>query len=448
MPKLKVLISSDNFTHPSGVGNQARAIIYQLLNDNFDVVQAAIISASPDNCPPPTIYKTQCGDVKVVSLGRINETVNFNLFVHLFEAEKPDAVILFQDPKYFVPAFNSVINLVRQKCPVIFVHVWDTHLVGDMRHFNRWMYESCDHISCISHQTRWFVEQVLKDTDPQIKPTLSYVGHGQDPENYKPLKLEEYATTKSELFKGKDYNFVVLMNNRNQLRKKQADLIYAWRLFNESLPPEEADKCCLVLHTELMSLVGTDLKNVADNFAGQSNIVFSVQKLPEVQLNHIVNCADVIVNLSNAAGFELNINEGMLAGKPIIANSTGGLIDQIGYQDDAGHPLTFNLNLKNNLENTRHGCWSYPLPNQKTITGSVPTPFLWDENAAIEDVVKGLQYWYSIPKEERQARGLQGRQWCFDRGLNCFDFSKAVVRDVNQTIQNFKPAQMFSIYPI
>jgi glycosyltransferase involved in cell wall biosynthesis len=238
---------------------------------------------------------------------------------------------------------------------------------------------------------------------------------------------------------------VALMLNNNQLRKKQSDLVEAWRLFTESLPADEAAKAVLVLHAQPVAQMGTDLPQVAACLAPKSNVIVSAAKHPEPIVNQLYNIADVAVNISNAEGFGLATNEAMLAGTPIIANVVGGLVDQIGFTKNS-LPVEWTPANYSALSSMQHGNWSYPVFGQRTIIGNPATPYLYDYNASIDDIVKGLQYWYNMDKEQREAYGLQGRQYAIERSLTADSFGSAVVRDIKSTIANYKPVEQFNIY--
>ena len=430
------------------VGNQCRHILFQLLKQGYEVQVVAILNCPPTKLPPTTKYETEFGSVMVTHTSGVNEQANLKPFYQVFKTFNPDSVIIFQDPKFY---FNLCIELskhIRSKCPILFVTVWDTYLLGKTAHFNQWIYQSVDHLSCISRQTEWFVKEVLKESKyPQHNPTVSYVGHGSDPEIFHPLPEAEYEKTKSELFAGKNYDFVAFMNGNNQGRKKMSDVIEAWRIFNEGLSPEARAKTALVLHTSLVTPYGTDLPAVANALAGDCNIIFSTQKLNEYTLNHLYNSADVVLNVSNAGGFELSVNEAALAGKVTITNQTGGIVDQTGYTKD-NQPLEWTPENFKQLSSYSPGSWCYPLYGQRTIIGSPPTPYLYDYNASIDDIVTGLQHWYLIPKPERQARGKENRHFAIKNGLTANTFATQVVADLKDLMTNFKPKPTFDLYEV
>ena len=87
------------------------------------------------------------------------------------------------------------------------------------------------------------------------KTLVTYVPHGINPETFKPLDntpegRELILKKKSELSKNKEYDFIVLYNNRNIRRKQTSDIILAYRTFCDSLPKDKSSKCLFLLHTQ------------------------------------------------------------------------------------------------------------------------------------------------------------------------------------------------------
>ena len=126
--------------------------------------------------------------------------------------------------------------------------------------------------------------------------------------------------------------FIVFYNNRNIRRKMPGDVILAFKTFCDSLSPEEADKCCLLMHTAPVDENGTDLPVVAKTLCPEYKVYFSANKIEPKQLNHLYNMADVTINIASNEGFGLGTCESLMAGTPIIVNVTGGLQDQCGFR--------------------------------------------------------------------------------------------------------------------
>ena len=83
---------------------------------------------------------------------------------------------------------------------------------------------------------------------------------------------------------------------------------------------------------------GTRFNKVREYLLGEDyeNIIYFRSKLSEKQLNYLYNIADVQILLTSNEGWGLTLTEAILAGTPIIANTTGGMQDQMRFVDDKG----------------------------------------------------------------------------------------------------------------
>jgi glycosyltransferase involved in cell wall biosynthesis len=430
-----ILIVSNSPLHPSGVAGQCRHICKQLWRDGFEV---HVIAYSLLADPAPREFHTWPAGEQVNIYNTKLEHEYFRdmpLLTGLIARLKPEALILFDDPRRFMALLDHS-SFIRSKMPMLFVTVWDTWMLPHpkgIQHYNRLIYDNFDTLLCISRQTEWFCKEVYSrpygDQRDNSTPQIAYVGHGSDPEVFKPTENEElknvpHGTMHQTVFGDKEADFVVLMVNQNMLRKKFPDLIEAWRIFYETLEPERAAKCLLLLKTFVSGPYGTNLDQVISAIAPCHNVMLLASIVDEAAMNEIYNLADVVVNISNAEGFGLTINEGMLAGKPVIVNMTGGLCDQA------------------------QGEWAVRLDNQRTIIGSaMGTPYLYDENCSIDAVAKAIRFWYDLPSAERARRGLKGREFCLGRsGLNSGAFARAVSSEVAGAIKAWTPRPLFHIY--
>ncbi len=63
-----------------------------------------------------------------------------DLLRRLLNIEKPDAIFLFTDPRYWVWLFQME-NEVRKQCPIIYLNIWDDYPAPM---YNKAYNESCD----------------------------------------------------------------------------------------------------------------------------------------------------------------------------------------------------------------------------------------------------------------------------------------------------------------
>ncbi len=182
----------------------------------------------------------------------------------LMDVEKPDAIMFFTDPRYWVWLFQME-NEIRKKIPMIYLNIWDD-LPAPL--YNKSFYESCDTLMAISKQTLNINKMVLGD---KVKgKILKYVPHGINEKIFYPItefmqaQNEALEKKKKEIFGDFKPEFVVFYNARNIRRKCTSDLIAAYATFCDKIGKEKASKCALLMHTQRTDENGTDLNAVVE----------------------------------------------------------------------------------------------------------------------------------------------------------------------------------------
>ena len=283
---------------------------------------------------------------------------------------------------------------------------------------------------------------------------LQYCPHGIDSECFTivPKNDPRLMDFKKRIFNGKDPEFVILYNSRNVHRKRTSNIVLAYRQFLDNLPKEQANKCVLVLHTELMQDQGTNLIAVKEALCPDYNIMFSPGKLSPQDMCLMYNIADVTVNISSNEGFGLSAAESIMCGTPIVVSVTGGLQDQIGQVDDEGKPVEFSADFgSNNVgKYKKHGPWAYPVwPVTRLIQGSIPTPYIFDDLVKWEDTAEGFMYWYLMGNKKREACGAEGRRWALNEGgLNSKNMGQMFIDGMEYVFSNWQKPKKFGIYSI
>ena len=133
--------------------------------------------------------------------------------------------------------------------------------------------------------------------------------------------------------------------NRNIKRKQPSDVILAFKLFVDSLPEEDRDSVCLVMHTHPVDENGTDLLAVKDMLFGYEkkyNIIFNDNRYPSNVMNLLYNATDGCALISSNEGWGLSLTEAMMCGKMIMATVTGGMQDQMRFENEKGEWIDFN----------------------------------------------------------------------------------------------------------
>jgi glycosyltransferase involved in cell wall biosynthesis len=455
MAKKKILLLSDDLRMASGIANVSKQLVLGTV-DKYDWVQLGAAIKHPDagkvfDLNDSVRESTGVKDASV-KIYPSDGYGNPDIIRQLLMIEKPDAILHFTDPRYWIWLYEME-HEVRQSVPLFFYHIWDD--LPDPK-YNRDYYESCDWIGCISKQTYGITKRVWswdkeKHWTPPADWQVSYVPHGINSDLYKPVEVPK--DFKESVFGEKEYEFVLYWNNRNIRRKQPVDVILAFDKFVQQLPKEKQDKVCLLMHTAPVEEHGTDLpRTIAECCSPETNVVFAPNRYSEEQLNYLYNMGDVTINVASNEGFGLATAESVMAGTPIIVNVTGGMQDQCGFEKD-GKYITAedyvkigSLNDKKQYENTKHGDWVKPIWPVRSTTGSVPTPYIFDDRVDFEDITTLIMDWYKTPKEDRNKAALNGREWMLGEGILSREaMCKTLVEGMEGAFENWKPKQKFKL---
>lgn len=350
----KILLLCDDIRMHSGVATMAREFVvnsahrYNWFNVGAAVQHAdkgKILDLSNDVNKQ---LKIDDSDVRVMPNNGYGDA---QLIRSVMKKEKPDAIFIFTDPRYWVWLFDLE-REIRNQIPIVWLNIWDEFPAPK---YNEHYYDSVDTLLAISKQTKLINELVLKEkANDKI---LEYIPHGIDSDVFRPLDEEndeEFQKFKSSVLQNKDYEFVVYFNSRNIQRKRPGDVILAYKHFCDLIGKEKAKKCALVMHTAPVDQHGTDLNAVKAALCDPEyvNVFFSASKISPVQMNGMYNIADVTMLISSNEGWGLSLTESMLAGTMIIPNVTGGMQDQCRFVDDKGEWFTPSADVPSNHRGT------------------------------------------------------------------------------------------------
>ena len=460
MAKKKILLLSDDLRMASGIANVSKQLVLGTA-DKYDWVQLGAAIKHPDagkvfDLSEDVRQRTGIEDANV-KIYPFDGYGNPDTIRQLLMIEKPDAILHFTDPRYWIWLYE-IEHEIRQSVPLLFYHIWDD--LPDPK-YNRDYYESCDWIGCISKQTYGITRRVWgwdKETH-WVKPAewqVSYVPHGINSELYKPVDVP--TEFKQSIFGDKEYEFVLYWNNRNIRRKQPIDVILGFDKFVEALAPDKRDKVCLLMHTEPVQEHGTDLpRTIAECCSPETNVIFAPNRYSEVELNYLYNIADVTINVASNEGFGLATAESVMAGTPIIVNVTGGLQDQCGFRDKGtGKLLTAedyveigSLHDRNKKAGVVWGDWVKPIWPVRSTTGSVPTPYIFDDRVDFEDITPLIMDWYKTPKEDRKKAAEKGIKWMKGDGLLSKEAMCDALSDgIEGVFKNWKPRKKYQLYSI
>jgi glycosyltransferase involved in cell wall biosynthesis len=459
MAKKKILLLSDDLRMTSGIGVMSKEFVMGTLQ-HYDWVQVGGAIKHPDegkiiNMNDSVRSATNIKDANL-TIYPVSGYGNQPLLRELIVREKPDAILHYTDPRFWGWLYEME-HEIRQNIPIYYYNIWDDWPAPQ---YNENFYESCDLIMNISKQTVAIVNEVSK-RKPRTDWDCTYIPHGIDENQYKPVTDEKEITEMNAMRKqltDDNIEFVVFYNNRNIRRKLSGDVIMAFKHFCDQLPKEQADKTCLLMHTQPRDQNGTDLPVVAKTMAPNYKVYFSENKLSEKQLNYLYNIADVTINMASNEGFGLGTCESLMAGTPIIVNVTGGLQDQCGFKlkdkfvtyKDYDEIKSFHddRKWKDNPDLT-WGDWVKPIwPSNRSLQGSIPTPYIFDDRCRWDDAGDKIKEWYDTSVEKRKEFGLRGREFVMsDESMMssrwmCNNF----IEHMDNAFDKWKPRKRYSLY--
>lgn len=370
MEKKKILVISDHALSSSGVGLQTRYLIQGLLEKNkykFLCLGAAmkhenynVIQVTPDFVIKP-----------------IDGFGNKEMIRVLLAQEKPDAIFIFTDPRFFMHIFEME-DEIHQICPIVYWHLWDATPKPE---FNKVLYESVDLINCIN----WPTYEFCKEWFPE---KTNYIPHAIPQNITYPLSDDKILAFKKKVLKDKYNNFICLWVSRNARRKKPSDVLESWKMFIDDLKQRHGHtNATLIMHTDPFDQEGTNLLHVVDILGLKENVIFSRDRIDFNEMNHLYNIADFTISISCNEGFGLSTLESMMCAKPIIAVKTGGLERQVvNYHDGSENGIA--------LE-----------PDVTTLVGSQMVPYIYEHHVSNKKVFNAIMQMYEYGPEKRKQLG-------------------------------------------
>ena len=458
----KILLLCDDIRMTSGISTMAREIVIGTAHHyNWVNIGGAIVH--PDkgkrfDLNADTNHQAGIEDASVY-LYPTDGYGSPELIRQMMEIEKPDAIMIFTDPRYWIWLFQ-VENEIRKQVPIIYLNIWDD-LPYPM--YNKPYYESCDTLLAISKQTENLNRAIL-GPELSAEKVIKYVPHGINEKLFFPINEShpEYLAVqefKKQLYGGKTYDFNLLYNARNIRRKSVPDLMLAWKIFIDQLTEEQAKKCVLTLHTQPVDDNGTDLPAVQQMLFGNNskyNIVFSTGKYPSNVMNLLYNSVDGCALISSNEGWGLSLTEAMMCGKPIIATVTGGMQDQMRFEDENGEWIKFTEEFGSNHRGKykKHGVWAYPVfPSNLSLVGSVPTPYIFDDRAEPFDIAEQIKCMYLAKTEvpDMFARiGELAHEWVTsdESMMSARLMSENVIDGIDETFAKWEPRYAFELIKV
>ena len=453
----KVLLLCDDIRMHSGIATMARSFVVGT-SHRFNWAQLGAAIKHPEagkrfDLSQSIKDKTGLEDPNV-SVVPWNGYGDAGVLRQLIKEEKPDAILIFTDPRYWTWLF-AIEREIRQTMPIVYLNIWDDYPAPL---YNRDYYNSCDTLMGISKQTVNINKIVLGDLAKN--KLIKYVPHGIDTEEFFKItdtykEYDKFLEFKKNVFQGKDIKYTVFFNSRNIRRKSPADLIAAYRVFCDRIGKEKSKECALILHTQPIDQNGTDLNKVKEALCDPSyiNVYFSAQKLSTEQMNWMYNLVDLTVLPSSNEGWGLSLTESMMSETMIAANVTGGMQDQMRFVDEKGKWVELDSDFPSNHRGTYKECgeWALPIfPSNISLVGSVPTPYIFDDRCSFEDIASAIEKGYNLTPEERAKRGRAGREWTTsdEAKMTAKAMSQNIIDVIEETLEKFTPRDKFDFIKV
>lgn len=405
--KRKILMLSDHPLSTSGVGTQSRWLITGLLatgkysfrclggalrHENYETIA---VDGNPDFVIKP-----------------VNGFGNRDMLRQILATERPDALMLFNDPRFFIWTWEFE-DEIHQVCPIVYWHLWDNYPAPE---FNKVLYESTDAINCIN----WPTYDMLH---PWFPDKVRYVPHAVPSEVYHPLPADVAAKARAAMLgPARADHFVALWVGRNARRKMPSDIIASWRIFLDRLQAEKGHQnATLVMHTDPLDPEGANLHHVLMLTGLKGKVFFSRDRAGWGDMNALYNATDVVLNRSCNEGFGVPVLEGLMCGKPVITIKTGGLTRQaVNHETGEQHGVALD-------------------PEVSPLVGNQMVPYIKEDYVSDKTYADALWRMHEMPRDERIALGLRAREYA----LREFSMAKMVGDwddTLTKTVDNWRAA--------
>jgi hypothetical protein len=145
-----------------------------------------------------------------------------------------------------------------------------------------------------------------------------------------------------------------------------------------------------------------------------------------------------------------------MAGTPILANVTGGMQDQMRFEDEYGNWIKFTEQFGSNHlgKYKTHGRWAFPVfPSNISLIGSPPTPYIFDDRCDFRDVADQLASAYALKMEDANEYAKLGdaaREWATsdEAMMTAANMCINVIDGINETFEKWAPRTLFDLIKI
>ena len=450
MAKKKILLMSDDLRMHSGVATVSKDIVFETLHQ-YDWVQMGGAIKHPEEGKIVDMSANLEKDFGIkdgyLRIYPVSGYGNEDLLRQVLEMEKPDAILHYTDPRFWIWFYNMEAE-IRRDIPIFYYNIWDD--LPDPQ-YNTNYYRSSDLLMGISKQTYGINKRLLPDYEDW---QITYVPHGISERRFNKIEDDNVSLIDFDSKHGiANKKFKILYSNRNIRRKQPGDVLLAYKYFMDGLTPEQREECVLVFHCSPVDDNGTDLPRVHKHLCPEYDVCFTYETdgrpFGDNEMNLLFNSADVYINLASNEGFGLGSAEALTVGTPIIVNVTGGLQDQCGFKKD-GEFLTpddyVELGSNHKKTHTEHGEWVFPVyPTNRSLQGSPMTPYIFDDRCQPEDAAVQLKKLYDLGREERKRLGSLGTEFCKENLMTSKAMGQEFISSMDGAFDNWKPKPKYTM---
>ena len=454
MKKKKILLLSDDLRMHSGIATVSKDIVMETIH-HYDWVQMAGAIKHPEEGKifdmSPSIQKEFGVKDAYLKIYPVSGYGNEDLLREVLDIEKPDAILHYTDPRFWIWLYNMEAE-IRRNIPIFYYNIWDD--LPDPQ-YNTNYYKSSDLLMAISKQTYGINKRLLPEYEDW---QITYVPHGISSRRFKKVNDDETKLINFEdELKMSEKKFKILYSNRNIRRKLPGDVVMAYKYFMEGLTPEQREECVLIFHCAPVDENGTDIPRVCRHLIPDYDVKFTYswnnRPFNDAEMNLLFNSADVYINLASNEGFGLGSAEALTVGTPIIVNMTGGLQDQCGITDDSENLLTpddyIELGSNHRGKYKTHGDWVRPVyPTSISLQGSPPTPYIWDDRCEPHDAAVALKEYYDMDRKERKRLGSLGAKFCRENQMTATVMGENFIKSMDGGFENWKPRKKYSMVKV
>ena len=456
--KKKILLLSDDLRMHSGVAVMSKEIVFGSLQ-HYDWVQLGGAIKHPENGKIIDMRQAVEQELGIkdgyLKIYPTDGYGNPDLLREILRMEKPDAILHYTDPRFWIWLYNMEEEL-RQTMPLFFYTIWDDYPAPK---YNAGYYNSCDLLMAISKQSYNIVNEVVPELEDW---QTSYVPHGINTKKF--FEVSSVNTEYREFVRrfGLDkYKFKILYLNRNIRRKQPGDVALAYKTFVDALPEDERKDVVLIWHTAPRDDNGTDIPRLCEHLLPDCNVIFTYKinngPFDDKQLNYLYNASDMYINLASNEGFGLGSAQALTVGKPILVNVTGGLQDQCGFKlkgkhlDEEDYRTIKSLHEEEVWKDNKDlswGSWAFPVwPTNRSLQGSPPTPYIFDDRCKFTHAAEQIMNIYNLSDEQRATIEKEAKEFVNnpDIGMEAQNMANRFIKDMDTAFDNWKPKQHFTL---